>query len=172
MPAEQIKDLCKLTRDRLKVVNEHLEGFLNGYHIPKLLEESDVRDEETETYLKEYVSDLRHLLVACEIGYEKVSLVLRRAKFNPAFAEKVLHEVVHVCIYNFYYPRNEVYEEDGRYCYTAQDAIRFRQQPPESLRKLTLSLSKVFEELRDELEYYETDYETRMRMQQPSLIMR
>lgn len=171
MPAEQTKDLCKLTRERLKEVNRMLEEFLNYNHVPKLLEESS-REEGMEQYVKEYLSDLRHLLVSCEIGYEKVSLVLRRARFNEEFAEKVLHEVVHVCIYNFYYPKNEVYEEDGRYSYTHHDAIQFRKPPADSLRKLTISLSKIFEELRDELEYYETDYETRMRMQKPRTTIR
>ncbi|SFS44751.1 DUF3907 family protein [Marininema halotolerans] len=164
MPQEQTKDLCKLTRDKLSEASRMLEDFLDYVHLPKLMEESE-QGKSQERFLKEYLSDLRRLSVTCEQGYEKVSLVLRRAKFNEDFAEKVLNEVVHTCIYNFYYPKNEVYEEDGRYSYTNHDAIQFREEPPQSLKTITFQLSKLFEVLRDELEYYETDYITRIRMQ-------
>ncbi|MBO2533241.1 Protein of unknown function [Planifilum fulgidum] len=165
MPAEQTKQLCRLAKDRLKEAIRLLEDFLNYTHIPRLMEETPESEKEgMEEYYREYLSDLRVLLVSCQVAYEKVSLVLRRATFKREFAEKVLSEIVHGCIYNFYYPRNEVYEEDGRYCYTQQEAIKFRRQPAESLRKLTIDLSRIFEILRDELDYYETDYITRLRM--------
>lgn len=164
MPTEQTKQLCILTREKLREAKEQLEKFLNYHSVPQLLDPQTDR-QEAEKYICEFLGDLRHLSVACELGYEKVSLVLRRAKFNHDFAEKVLSEIVHSCVYNFYYPRNEVYEEDGRYSYTNHDAIKFRQEPPEALRQITISLSKIFETLRDELEYYETDYITRIRMQ-------
>lgn len=164
MPAEQTKQLCILTREKLKEAKDQLEQFLNYHCVPQLME-GQLEQPELERYVRDFLGDLRHLSVACELGYEKVSLVLRRAKFNHDFAEKVLNEIVHTCVYNFYYPRNEVYEEDGRYSYTAHDAIQFRQTPPEPLRQITVNLSKIFETLRDELEYYETDYITRIRMQ-------
>lgn len=163
MPSEQTKQLCKLTKDQLRDIKEELDNFLSYVSIPQLLEDEQVLEEKVE-YVREFLRDLRHLSVACEISYEKISLVLRRARFKHEFAEKVLSEIVHSCIYSFYYPKHEVYEEDGRYSYTNQDAIKFRQSPPEPLRKLTVSLSKKFEVLRDELDYYETDYFTRLRM--------
>jgi hypothetical protein len=164
MPAEQTRQLCVFVKDKLKEAKEELNHFLNYTHVPMLLGEKE-NDSAQEAYICEYLQDLRHLSVACELGYEKVSLVLRRAKFNHEFAEKVLSEIVHSCIYAFYYPKHEVYEEDGRYTYTQMDAIKFRQTPPEALRKITVSLSKIFEALRDELDYYETDYITRIRLQ-------
>ncbi|SDX50972.1 Protein of unknown function [Marininema mesophilum] len=163
MPQEQTKDLCKLTRDKLSEASQLLVDFLDHIHLPKLIEESE-QGENQERFLKEFLSDLRRLSVTCEQGYEKVSLVLRRVKFNEDFAEKVLNEIVRTCIYNFYYPKNEVYEEDGRYSYTNRDTIQFREEPPPSLKAITLNLSKLFEVLRDELEYYEMDYITRARM--------
>ncbi|MBA4601484.1 DUF3907 family protein [Thermoactinomyces mirandus] len=163
MPSEQTKQLCKLTKDQLRDIRDELDHFLSYISIPQLLKNEQDQAEKVE-YVREFLRDLRHLSVACEIGYEKVSLVLRRARFKPEFAEKVLSEIVHSCIYSFYYPKHEVYEEDGRYSYTNQDAIKFRHSPPEPLRKLTISLSKKFEVLRDELDYYETDYFTRLRM--------
>ncbi|MCS1350082.1 YpuI family protein [Mechercharimyces sp. CAU 1602] len=168
MPAEQTKQLCEMTRQSLKEVNEQLAAFLDYTHIPQLIAESGTATEkevEMEQYYRHFLSDLRHLNVSCEMAYETISLVLRRAKFNREFADKVLYEVVHTCIYNFYYPRHECYEEDGRYTYTGQDAIRFRYPPAPSLHKVTISLSKAFEGLREELEYYETDYMTGVRMQ-------
>ncbi|WP_131924437.1 DUF3907 family protein [Hazenella coriacea] len=164
MPAEQTKQLCVLTREKLRNAKEQLENFLNYNSVHELMEENS-SDPDTEKYICEFLSDLRHLVVVCELGYEKISLVLRRATFSEDFANKVLGEIVHSCVYGFYYPRNEVYEEDGRYSYTAQDAIRFREATPSSLQQLVFSLSKIFEYLRDELEYYETDYFTHIRLQ-------
>lgn len=164
MPTEQTKQLCVFTREKLREAKEKLEHFLNYHSVPQLIADHSQPDEEQIQYYCDYLADLRHLSVSCDINYEKISLVLRRAKFNHDYAEKVLNEVVHSCISYFYYPLHEVYEEDGRYCYTNQDAIKFRQTPAEPLKEITLSLSKIFQDLRDELEYYETDYVTRIRM--------
>lgn len=165
MPKEQTKQLCLLVKDQLKEAKGQLDEFLSVTSIPELTKGEETVSEEQTEYLREFLRDLRYLSVACEIGYEKISLVLRRAHFNGEYAEKVLSEIVHSCVYSFYYPKHEVYEEDGRYTYTGQDAIKFRRTPPEPLRRLTISLSRIFETLRDELDYYETDYVTRIRMQ-------
>ncbi|MFC7441229.1 DUF3907 family protein [Laceyella putida] len=167
MPAEHTKELCVMVKDKLKEANEQLDQFLNYTAVPQLTGEFAQTTSEQEEYVREFLRDLRHLSVACESGYEKVSLVLRRAKFNQEFAEKVLSDIVHSCVHAFYHPKNEVYQEDGRYCYTRRDTIKFRQTPPASLRQLILSLSKVFDKLRDELDYYETDYAIRIRLQSP-----
>ncbi|MNL65397.1 hypothetical protein D3C87_1897260 [compost metagenome] len=66
---------------------------------------------------------------------------------------------------NFFYPKNESYSEDGRYAYTGQDAIRFRKKPVRPARDIILDITKVYEELRDDLSYYENDYLTEKRMQ-------
>ncbi|MBD1370913.1 DUF3907 family protein [Hazenella sp. IB182357] len=148
----------------MKKINTLLENFLNEYSVKHILDHSVDGDCNNEAYIRQFLSDLRHLSVACELGYERVSLVLRRAHFNPEFADKVLSEIMHTSIYKFYYPKNEVYEEDGRYSYTSFDAIKFRETPPKPLRELIIQLSKIFEVLRDELDYYETDYITRTTM--------
>jgi hypothetical protein len=141
-----------------------LERFLNQVTLASLVEQSG-DPEEYELYYRDYLSDLRHLLVYCENAFEKLGVALRRARFNEEFAEEVLYQVYHTCINNFYYPKGEVYDEDGRYSYTGHDSIIFRKPVTPELRKLTLSLSKVFEQLRDDLQYYETDYITKKRMQ-------
>ncbi|PTX55165.1 uncharacterized protein DUF3907 [Melghirimyces profundicolus] len=167
MPQEQTKELCERTRGHLRDANRLLNDFLDQHNLRTLTSEESERSG-NENFLREFLADLRRLAVFCDLGYEKVSLVLRRAKFNEEFAAKVLNEVFRSCVNNFYCPRNEVYEEDGRYSYTNRDAFRFREEPPESLKELTFRLSRIFEKLRDELEYYETDPITRLRMQRHS----
>ena len=55
--------------------------------------------------------------------------------------------------------------ETGRYAYTGQDAIRFRTKPVRAARDIILTVSSIFEELRDDLSYYENDYMTQRRLQ-------
>ncbi len=113
-----------------------------------------------EEFYKGYLSDTRHLLVFSEVAYEKLGVALRRPNFNVEYSEKVLYEVYHSSVNSFFYPKNECYSEDGRYAYTGQDAIRFRKKPVREVRDLTIELSKIFETLREDLSYYETDYIT------------
>ncbi|MNI89842.1 hypothetical protein D3C73_1472970 [compost metagenome] len=108
---------------------------------------------------------MRHLLVFSEMSYEKLGVALRRANFDEDFAQKALYNVYHYGVNNFFYPKNESYSEDGRYAYTGQDAIRFRKKPVQAARSIVLDITKVYEDLRDELTYYENDYLTEKRMQ-------
>ncbi len=163
MSGTHLKQLCEDTYTRLKKVSMELERFLNQVTLAGLVAQSG-DPEEYELYYRNYLSDLRHLLVYSENAFEKLGVCLRRARFNEEFAEEALYQVYHTCINNFYYPKGEVYDEDGRYSYTGQDAIIFRKQVTPELRSLTLSLSKIFEQMRDDLQYYETDYITKKRM--------
>ncbi|MBO8171318.1 MAG: DUF3907 family protein [Bacillaceae bacterium] len=163
MPEVQLKNLCEESYSRLKRVCMDTERFLNETTLDQLVSESGDR-EEYETYYRDFLADLRHLLVNCENATEKLGIVLRRAKFNKNFAEETLYQVYHTCINQFFYPKQEVYEEDGRHSYTGKDAIIFHKPVTPELRKLVLSNSKIFEYLREELHYYETDYVTKKRM--------
>jgi len=167
MSETHLKQLCDDTYHKLKKLSMELERFLNQVTLAGLVEQSG-DPEEYEDYYRAYLSDLRHLLVYCENAYEKLGVALRRARFNEEFAEEVLYQVYHTCVNNFYYPKGEVYDEDGRYSYTGQDAIIFRKPVTLELKNLTLSLSKIFEQMRDDLQYYETDYITKKRMQPAS----
>lgn len=162
MVTYQVKSLSDTTRTKLKEAIAKMELFLNEYGLPQLVLEHDPAMEE---FYRGYLSDARHLLVFSEVAYEKLGIALRRPQFNEEYAEKVLYEVYHSCVNNFFYPKNECYSEDGRYAYTGQDAIRFRKKPTRVVRDLTIELSKIFEELREDLTYYETDYITQRRMQ-------
>ena len=161
MTAGQVKSLCETTRMKLKEAIAKLELFLNHNSLPQLLKEQDPAMEE---FYRGFLSDMRHLLVFSEVAYEKLGSGLRRPNFNEDFAGKTLYDVYHNCVNGFFYPKNECYSEDGRYAYTGQDAIRFRKKPAREARDLTLELAKIFEELREDLAYYETDYMTNRRM--------
>jgi hypothetical protein len=154
MSVEQTKERCQLVQEKLRDVIRLLEDFLNHTYLDALLEE-EPGGEGQETYIKECLSDLRRLCVSCELRYEKVSLLLRRAQFNQESAERVLNEMLHTSIHHFFYPKNEGYEEDSRCSYTNRDPIQFRGSPPRSMKRLIIQLAAVFVELREELECYE-----------------
>ncbi|KTD88362.1 YpuI family protein [Paenibacillus etheri] len=162
MSAANVQKLCESTRDKLKDVIDKMEIFLNEHALPQLATEGD---EESVQFYQGFLSDVRHLLVFSEMSYEKLGVALRRATFDESFAQKALYNVYHYGVNNFFYPKNESYSEDGRYAYTGQDAIRFRKKPVRPARDIILEITKTYEELRDDLTYYENDYLTEKRMQ-------
>ncbi|WP_025028510.1 DUF3907 family protein [Caldalkalibacillus mannanilyticus] len=164
MPRFQLKETCERTHTLLKKISAQIEQYLNQVTLQSLMDQNSDADDKVEEYYKGYLQDLRHLLVNCENTFEKIGVALRRAQFNTEFAEESLYQAYHSCVNQFFYPQNESYEEDGRHSYTGRDAIIFKYETNPDLKKLTLDLSKVFEELRDDLMYYETDYVTKKRM--------
>lgn len=162
MSAVNVQKLCESTQGKLKYAVARLEAFLNENALPELAAN---HSEETLLFYKGFLSDLRHLLVFSEVTYEKLGVALRRANFDVDFAEKALYNVYHDCVNSFFYPKNESYAEDGRYAYTGQDAIRFRSNPIPEAREVIMDITKNYEELRDDLTYYESDYLTQRRMQ-------
>ncbi|PZE22683.1 YpuI family protein [Paenibacillus xerothermodurans] len=162
MTVANVKDVCESTKTKLREAIEKMEAFLNSHSLQQLNPDANP---ETEEFYKGFLADTRHLLVFSEVAYEKLGICLRRPTFNVDYAEKVLYEVYHTSVNSFFYPKNECYSEDGRYAYTGQDAIRFRKKPTREVRDLTIQLSKIFETIREDLTYYETDYITQKRMQ-------
>ncbi|MFD0715106.1 YpuI family protein [Paenibacillus sp. GCM10027626] len=162
MPSTNVKLLSESTRAKLKQAIGHLEAFLNEHTLSQLAAED--QNPEADEFYAGLFSDLRHLLVFSEVAYEKLGVALRRPNFENEFAERILYEVYHHCVNAYFYPKNECYSEDGRYAYTGQDAIRFRSKPVRSARDIVLNIANIFEELRDELSYYENDYMTQRRL--------
>jgi hypothetical protein len=162
MSTENVKQLCESTQVQLKFVIEKLEQFLNHHSLAHLCPDNE---QEMLEFYKGYLSDLRHLLVFCEVSWEKLGVSLRRPNFNQDYAEKVLYDVYHQCVNLFFYPHYESYSEDGRYAYTGQDAIRFRKPPHRVIRAVTIECSKIFEQLREDLAYYELDYLSQRKLQ-------
>lgn len=162
MPSSDVKGLSESAREKLKEAIDYLEPFLNNFSIEQLV--SEEKTEEELLFYKGFLADLRHLLVYSEVSFEKLGVLLRRPNFDTDFAERALYEVYHNCVNAFFYPKNECYSEDGRYAYTGQDAIRFRHKPKREARNVIMNVTKYYEDLRDELAYYESDYMTQRRM--------
>lgn len=167
MPETQIKELVLLSQDLLTKVQKPLEHFLNHYALPQLnITSNDEKNKENYSLkTQNLLSDLRHLLVACENTQNKLGIVNRSNTFKKEYAEHVLYETMHLCVNKFYYPEHEIFEEDGRNSYTGKDAIKFSFEPHPEIKETVLLISKHFEVLREELTYYETDYVTKKRLE-------
>lgn len=163
MSASTVRQQCELARGHVAQAADKLEHFLNGHTLAQLAGEQP--DKETLAFYKGLLADFRHLLVFSEVSYERIGVALRRANFEQPFAEKALYELYHHCVHAFFNPKHEAYTEDGRYAYTGQEAIRFRMAPEPGVKRLVQELSRLFEELREELSYYESDYMSERRMQ-------
>lgn len=162
MPETQIKELVLMSEEMLNKIQVPLKNFLDHHALPQLVSSDDEKELE---HTKSLLSDMRHLLVSCENTYKKLGIVQRSHQFNKEFAEHVLYETVHLCVNKFYYPEHELYEEDGRNSYTGRDAIKFSFAPHPKMKETIVALSKYFEILREELNYYETDYVTKKRLE-------
>ncbi|WP_027407647.1 YpuI family protein [Anoxybacteroides tepidamans] len=136
-----------------------IAGYLNETTIMGLLAEQDDVDQ---TYAEQLLSNLRRLVVYCEEGLEACRIVLGDEPFRKAAAEKALYRVYHSCIAEFFAPKNDAWYEDSRSAYTGRNSIKFRQTPPPSLQALIASVEGSFQAMREELEFYETDYRTKM----------
>lgn len=135
-----------------------LEDFLNEVTMTSLKSEK----QGDEQYYKLIMSNLRKLLVYCEEGLDACSVILQADTFPKAAAEKTLYRIFHQCIEEFFAPKSDVWFEDSRAAYTGKNAIKFRKDAPESVVVLIKSLEADFQQVREELEYYETDYRTKM----------
>lgn len=157
-----IKQLCELTRTKLKQSIALMEHFLNNQSLVSLAGAEP--DPQVEEFYVGFLSDLRHLLVFSEVYDEKLGICLRRPSFNEESAERILYDIYHRCVNSFFYPKNESYSEDGRYAYKGEDLIRFRKKPVKEARNIILSLWKIFEDIREDLAYYENDYVNEKRL--------
>ncbi|AIM15492.1 MULTISPECIES: YpuI family protein [Neobacillus] len=135
-----------------------LENFLNETTISQL----NVSNDEEHTYIKMIFSNLRKLAVYSEEGLEACSVILQSEPFQKPAAEKTLYKIYHQCIEEFFSPKNDAWYEDSRSAYTGKNSIKFYHSVPESISKLVKSLEADFQRIREELEYYETDYRTKM----------
>ncbi|MBM4762171.1 DUF3907 family protein [Bacillus sp. B15-48] len=116
----------------------------------------------SEEYNKKVLSTIRKLTVFCEEALDACIVVAKAQPFAKAAAEKTLYRVYTHCIEEFFAPKNDVWYEDSRSAYTGKNAIKFRENVPVSIEELLLSLEGDFQRMREELEYYETNYRTKM----------
>ena len=137
---------------------EKMNSFLNGTTIRMLQDESSG----DEAYYQSLLSTVRRLAVYCEEGYETCKIVLGNSTFHKGAAEKTLYKVFHQCIEEFFSPKNDAWYEDSRSAYTGKNSIKYHQSVPASFAALIKGLEGSFQHIREELEYYETDYRTKM----------
>ncbi|WP_413309070.1 YpuI family protein [Bacillus sp. 1P10SD] len=135
-----------------------LENFLNE----TTLSQMNVENEEDSQYNKLIFSSLRKLIVYSEESLEACSIILQSEPFQKAAAEKTLYKIYHQCIEEFFSPKNDAWYEDSRSAYTGRNSIKFYRSVSESILQLVKSLEGDFQRVREELEYYETDYRTKM----------
>jgi hypothetical protein len=140
-----------------KVVNA-ISHYLNETTLSQMLEEQAG----DRAYYEALLSDLRRLVVYCEEGLEACRIVLQEEPFRKAAAEMTLYKIYHSCIAEFFTPKHDLWYEDSRSAYTGRNSIKFRQSVPVSLEQLLRSLESDFQAMREELEFYETDYRTKM----------
>jgi hypothetical protein len=135
-----------------------LEDFLNETTISQMNKEND----EDPAYNKLIFSNLRKLVVYSEESLETCSVILQSDPFQKAAAEKTLYKIYHQCIEEFFSPKNDAWFEDSRSAYTGRNSIKFYRNVSESVVQLVKSLEGEFQRTREELEFYETDYRTKM----------
>ncbi|HEY2421963.1 MAG TPA: YpuI family protein [Neobacillus sp.] len=135
-----------------------LEDFLNETTVTQLIHEND----EDRTYYKLVFSNLRKLVVYSEESLDACTIILENDSFQKAAAEKTLYRIYHQCIEEFFSPKNDAWYEDSRSAYTGKNSIKFYKAVPENLLQLVKGLESEFQRTREELEFYETDYRTKM----------
>lgn len=135
-----------------------IENFLNETTITELMKEKNG----DELYYKMLLASFRKILVYCDESLEACKVVLKSETFPKGAAEKTLYKIYHQCIEEFFTPKNDAWYEDSRSAYTGRNSIKFHQEAPESIKKMLKSLEGGFQRVREELEYYETDYRTKM----------
>ncbi|MDR4948452.1 YpuI family protein [Neobacillus cucumis] len=135
-----------------------LEDFLNETPISQL----NTDNEEDRAYVKLILANLRKLVVYSEEGLEACTVLLQSEPFQKAAAEKTLYKIYHQCIEEFFSPKNDSWFENSRSAYTGRNSIKFYRNVSDKISELIKSLESDFQRIREELEYYETDYRTKM----------
>lgn len=135
-----------------------IEDFLNETTLTDLKSSKD----ENGDYVKAVLSQFRKLLVFSQEGRNACGAVLKGQSFQQAAAERLLYRIYHQCIEEFFDPKNDAWHEDSRSAYTGRISIRFNQPVHDSIILLIRSLEGDFQRMREELEYYETDYRAKM----------
>ncbi|RFU69046.1 YpuI family protein [Bacillus sp. V59.32b] len=153
-----VKSQLEDVRNFLENTVDKLEQFLNETTYSGLQQEKNG----DETYYKGVLSSIRKLLVNCEEGLEACQIVLKNEVFHKAAAEKTLYRIYHQCIDEYFSPKQDRWYEDSRSAYTGKNSIKFHTEVPESIIGVLKDLEAGFQSIREELEFYETDYRTKM----------
>lgn len=154
-----------LVESQLTLANEILTDICNK--ISEYLDETTLsdmlkEDGSEEEYFKSVLSSLRRVLVFCEEGKDASEVILNGKTFRKPAAEKTLYWIYHHCIEEFFNPRVDNWFENSRSAYTGKNAIKFSKNVPVALQEMMRTIEGPFQTIREELEYYETDFRTKM----------
>lgn len=150
----QIEDVKNFLGNTVTV----FEDFLNNTTIKGL----EAEKQGNTVYYKSILSHVRKLLVFCEEGLDTCNIISKGEPFQKGAAEKTLYRIYHQCIEEFFSPKNDAWFENSRSAYTGKNSIQFHEEVPDSLKMVFRQLEGEFQRIREELEYYETDYRTKM----------
>ncbi|WML45166.1 YpuI family protein [Neobacillus sp. PS3-40] len=153
-----VKTQLKDVESFLVITIKTIEEFLNQ----TTLAQFDQGNESDLVYYKQILSNLRKLLVFSEEGLETCKIILQSDPFQKAAAEKTLYRIYHQCIVEFFSPKNDAWFEDSRSAYTGKNSIKFYKSVPEDFQQMVRGLESEFQRIREDLEYYETDYRTKI----------
>jgi hypothetical protein len=157
-----VKSQIELVEQKLGLTVKVLNDYLNHVTISRLSEE--MQGEANDYAL--LLSNLRRLAVFCEEGLDACRVIYGTEPFRKAAAERALYRIYHQCIEEFYTPKHDLWYEDSRSAYTGRNAIKYRTAAPPSIERLLSSMESDFQLMREELQFYETDYVTKMTQSQ------
>lgn len=163
MGNDLVRQQLQVTMGNMKDVSKEIRTFLNEIRLEDLVKANPT----TSTQDFELILDqFRRLLVFFEEGRESGNLLLRSENFRKGAAEKTLYWIFHQCIEEFFQPHYDVWYEDSRAAYTGKNAIRFRNEVPEKVKQIVQNIEGPLQTVREELEYYETDYRTKIKQRE------
>ncbi|PYZ94451.1 hypothetical protein CR194_02655 [Salipaludibacillus keqinensis] len=163
MGNDLVKRQLQFTMDNMEQAAEELRSFLNEATLTNLIAEgSETSEEDFQLILDQF----RRLLVFFDEGRESGNLLLRSENFRKSAAEKTLYWIFHQCVEEFFQPHFDIWYEDSRAAYTGKNAIRFRTEVPQKIKEIVKVIEGPLQEVREELEYYETDYRTKVKQRE------
>ncbi len=154
-----IKGQITLANEMLTKISNIVSDYLDEVTISNLKAE---KQEEKEGYYRDVLASLRRVNVFCDEGKSSCEIILNGNTFRKIAAEKTLFWIYHNCVEEFFNPRIENWYEDSRAAYTGKNAIMFAYPVPQSLKEMVANIEGPFQMIREELEYYETDYQTKV----------
>lgn len=154
-----VKGQIILAHETLNKISAIVSEFLDETTVTNLNLE---KQEEKEGYYGSLLISLRRINVFCDEGKNSCEIILNGKTFRKVAAEKTLHWIFYNCIEEFFNPRIENWYEDSRAAYTGKNAIKYTYAVPQSIKEMVARIEGPFQTLREELEYYETDYQTKV----------
>ncbi|MDA1475019.1 DUF3907 family protein [Bacillus sp. CLL-3-40] len=159
LPTPMKKSVAKAHTEQTGVFLSEAVQMLNHFLNETTLTSLKAEEPRQEAYYREVLSNLRKLAVCCEEGLDTCQIMLQQKPFQDAAAERVLYQIYHRCVEEFFSPKKDTWYEDSRALYTGGNAICFHEPIPATLEKLMVSLATYYQSMRENLEYYGANFQ-------------